>query len=59
MSGISNGIIDINFVFYYIETIKAWFLNRIETDIIIREAEEKMFELFASREVSDLQEILK
>lgn len=45
----SNGIIDINFVFYYIETIKAWFLNRIETDSIIREAEEQIFELFGSR----------
>jgi len=45
----SNGVIDMNFIFYYIETIKAWLLNRIETESIIREAEEQIFQLFASR----------
>ncbi len=50
---------DLNFILFYIETIKTWLLMKLESDAVVREAEAQLFDIFAVREVSALNDTLK
>jgi len=46
-------------LFFYVETLKEWVLSRVQTDAVVRQVEQQMYEFLTAREVSDVQHVLR